>query len=62
MESFYPQIYVCPLYNTRSPWTNLKEKDGPVEQRTLKNVNNFLNTNIFHYIEETFDGQSSNLY
>ncbi len=32
-----------------------------MEQRTLKNVNNFLNTNIYSYVE-TSGGQSSNLY
>jgi len=32
-----------------------------MEQRTLQNVNNCLNTNIYSYLE-TSDGQSSNLY
>jgi hypothetical protein len=32
-----------------------------MEQRTLKNGNNYLNTNINYYLE-TFGGQSSNLY
>jgi len=32
-----------------------------MEQRTLKNVNNGLNTNIYSYLE-TSGGQSSNLY
>jgi hypothetical protein len=32
-----------------------------MEQRTLKNVNNHLNINIYSYIE-TSGGQSSNLY
>jgi hypothetical protein len=32
-----------------------------MEQRTLKNVNNYLNTNIDCYLE-TSGGQSSNLY
>jgi hypothetical protein len=32
-----------------------------MEQRTLKNVNNYLNTNIYSYLE-TSDGQGSNLY
>ena len=32
-----------------------------MEQRTLKNVNNYLNTNIYYYLE-TSGGQSSNLY
>ncbi len=32
-----------------------------MEQHTLKNVNNCLNTNIYSYLE-TSGGQSSNLY
>ncbi len=32
-----------------------------MEQHTLKNVNNCLNTNIYSYLE-TSDGQSSNPY
>jgi hypothetical protein len=32
-----------------------------MEQRTLKNVNDYLNTNIYSYLE-TSGGQSSNLY
>ncbi len=32
-----------------------------MEQCTLKNVNNYLNTNIYSYLETT-GGQSSNLY
>jgi hypothetical protein len=32
-----------------------------MEQRTLKIVDNFLNTNIYSYLE-TSGGQSSNLY
>ncbi len=32
-----------------------------MEQRSLKNVNNHLDTNIYSYLE-TFGGQSSNLY
>ncbi len=32
-----------------------------MEQRTLKNVNNYLNNNIYSYLE-TSGGQSSNLY
>jgi len=32
-----------------------------MEQRTLKNVNNCLNTNIYYYLE-TSGGQNSNLY
>ncbi len=33
----------------------------PMEQHTLKNVNNHLNTNIYSYLE-TSSGQSSNIY
>ncbi len=32
-----------------------------MEQRALKNVNNFLNTNIYSYLE-TSSGQSYHLY
>ncbi len=32
-----------------------------MEQRTLNNENNYLNTNIYSILE-TFGGQSSNLY
>ncbi len=32
-----------------------------MEQHTLKNVNNYLNTNIYSYLE-TSGGQSSKLY
>jgi hypothetical protein len=32
-----------------------------MEQHTLRNVNNYLNTNIYSYLE-TSGGQSSNLY
>jgi len=32
-----------------------------MEQRTLRNVKNYLNTNIYSYLE-TSGGQSSNLY
>jgi hypothetical protein len=32
-----------------------------MEQHALKNLNNYLNTNIFSYLE-TFGGQSFNLY
>ncbi len=32
-----------------------------MEQHTLKNANNYLNTNIYFYLE-TSRGQSSNLY
>jgi hypothetical protein len=33
-----------------------------MEQHTLKNVNNCLNTNIYSYLRKTSGGQSSNLY
>jgi hypothetical protein len=33
----------------------------PMEKHNLKNVNNYLNTNIYSYLD-TSDGQSSNLY
>jgi hypothetical protein len=39
----------------------MKAKIIPMEQHTLKNVNNCLNANIYSYLE-TFGGQSSNLY
>ncbi len=32
-----------------------------MEQHTFKNVNNYLNTNIYSYLE-TYGGQSSNPY
>ncbi len=32
-----------------------------MEQRTLENINNYSNTNIYSYLE-TSGGQSSNLY
>jgi hypothetical protein len=32
-----------------------------MEERTLRNVNNYLNTNIYSYIEAS-GGQSSNIY
>jgi hypothetical protein len=35
--------------------------DATMEQRALKNVNNYLNTNIYSYLE-TSGGQCSNLY
>ena len=34
---------------------------GKIKQRVLKNVNNYLNTNIYSY-SDTSGGQSSNLY
>ncbi len=37
------------------------EVDFPNEQRALQNVSNYLNTNIYSYLE-TSGGQSSNLY
>jgi hypothetical protein len=54
-------------------WCNYGEETQPLgactinlftaimEQHTLKNVNNCLNTNIYSYLE-TSGGQSSNLY
>jgi len=39
----------------------LQEIVVSMEQRTLKNVNNCLNTKIYPYLE-TSGGQSSNLY
>jgi len=36
-------------------------EQSTMEQRSLKNVNNYLNTNIYSYLE-TSGGQSSNLY
>jgi hypothetical protein len=38
-----------------------KQGEQLMEQRTFKNVNNYLNTNIYSYLE-TSGGQSSNLY
>ncbi len=38
-----------------------KARANPMEQRTLKNVNNYLNTNVYSYLK-TSDGQSSELY
>jgi hypothetical protein len=38
-----------------------KTRANPMEQRTLTNVNNYLNTNIYSYLK-TSGGQSSNLY
>ncbi len=34
---------------------------NPMEQHALKNINNYLNTSIFSYLE-TSGGQSSNYY
>jgi hypothetical protein len=45
-------------------WTekvNLYQCLKLMEQRALKNVNNFMNTNIYSYLE-TSGGQSSNPY
>jgi hypothetical protein len=39
----------------------IRKKALPMEQRTLKIVNNCLNTNIYSYLE-TSGGQSFNLY
>jgi len=39
---------------------NLQVVNLPMDQRTFKNANNFLNTNIYSYLE-TSGGQSSNL-
>jgi hypothetical protein len=40
---------------------SFKLLESSMEQHTLKNVNNCLNTNIYSYLE-TSGGQSSNLY
>ncbi len=45
--------------NARLPFINFLSK--VMEQHTLINVNNCLNTNIYSYLE-TSGGQSSNLY
>jgi len=44
-------------------YLNIVNFSTPVlmEQRALKNVNNYLNTNIYSYLE-TSGGQSCNLY
>ncbi len=39
----------------------VRREADPIEQRTLRNVNNYLNINIYSYLE-TSGGQSSNLY
>jgi len=39
----------------------MAEMKAPMEQHTLKDVNNYLNTNIYSYLE-TSGGQSPNLY
>ncbi len=44
------------VYVTQMPMVTAQT----MEQRTFKNVNNYLNTNIYSYLE-TFGGQSSNL-
>jgi len=36
-------------------------QSSPMEQRTLRNVNNYINTNIYPYLE-TSGGQSFKLY
>jgi hypothetical protein len=38
-----------------------RNRDYAMEQRTLKDLNNYLNTNNYSYLE-TSGGQSSNLY
>jgi hypothetical protein len=38
-----------------------RARGGRMEQRAFKNVNNYLNINIYSYLE-TSGGQSSNLY
>ncbi len=47
------------------PFTTVNALQEPLnkvmEQRTLRNVNNYLNTNIYSYLE-TSGGQRSNLY
>ncbi len=40
---------------------NTEDYNFKLEERTLKNVNNYLNTNIYSYLE-TSGGQISNLY
>ncbi len=42
-------------------WVKHSHCKKGMEQRTLKNVNNYLNTNIYSYLE-TSGGQSSNMY
>ncbi len=49
-------IFINRLMNNSTPTTY-----KAMEQRTLSNVNNYLNTNIYSYLE-TSGGQSSNLY
>ncbi len=39
----------------------MTKNTGKMEQHTIKNVNNCLNTNIYSYLE-TSGGQSCNLY
>jgi hypothetical protein len=43
-------------------WIDMGEQaDRGMEQRTLRNVNNYLNVNIYSYFEIS-GGKSSNLY
>ncbi len=49
-------IFINRLMNNSTPTTY-----KAMEHRTLSNVNNYLNTNIYSYLE-TSGGQSSNLY
>ncbi len=71
MELGYPQKYVCEYYrNNQKEFGKVSvsmiefgicsTKSVFYEQRTLKIVNNCLNTNIYSYLE-TSGGQSSNL-
>ncbi len=53
-------------YNPSTPQPNKDQKQkeldvGQMEQHTLKNVNNCLNTNSYSYLETSY-GQCSNLY
>ncbi len=57
-----PNIFILFLTNTNSFCNFISvQKFDTMEQHTLKNVNNCLNTNIYYYLE-TSGGQSSNLY
>jgi len=48
-------------FNTENDYQDLKTVVSAMEHHTFKNVNNFLNTNIYSYLE-TSGGQSSYLY
>ncbi len=50
--SWHAVLYFCQV---------LARKAKPVEQHSLKDVNSYLNTNNYSYLE-TYGGQSSNLY